>query len=155
MFEIPGRAPIDIKNVVFDYNGTLAIDGQLIEGVDKRINDLAGDIHFHVITADTYGSVEKELSGVNCSVAKIPKEQQDIGKLDYLLKLGKEKTLCVGNGRNDKLMLKESAIGIALIQDEGVCVESLLAADIACKSIMDVFAYFKIPNRMKATLRNE
>jgi soluble P-type ATPase len=51
-------------------------------------------------------------------------------------------------------MLAESAIGIALIQDEGVCVESLLAADIACKSIIDVFAYFKTPNRIKATLRN-
>ena len=25
--EIPGRAPMDIANVVFDYNGTIAVDG--------------------------------------------------------------------------------------------------------------------------------
>ncbi len=93
-------------------------------------------------------------TNINCKVVKIPKEKQDTSKLDYLLNLGKESTLCVGNGKNDKLMLKESVIGIALIQDEGVCVESLLAADIACKSIMDVFAYFKNLNRIKATLRN-
>ena len=45
ILEIPGREPIEIKNVVFDYNGTIAIDGQLIEGVDKIINELAGDIN--------------------------------------------------------------------------------------------------------------
>ena len=154
ILEIPGREKIEIKDVVFDYNGTIAIDGQLIEGVAKIINELADVINFHVITADTYGSVEKALANINCKVVKISKEKQNSSKLDYLLSLGKETTLCVGNGKNDQLMLKESVIGIALIQDEGVCVESLLAADIVCKSIMDVFAYFKSPNRIKATLRN-
>jgi soluble P-type ATPase len=154
ILEIPGRKPIEIENVVFDYNGTVAIDGKLIDGVGEMINELAGDIRFHVITADTFGSVEKELAGVNCRVVKISNDKQDVRKLDYLLGLGKERTLCVGNGRNDTLMLRESAVGIALIQDEGVCVESLLAADIACKSIMDVFAYLKNSNRIKATLRN-
>ncbi len=154
ILEIPGREKIEIKNVVFDYNGTIAIDGQLIEGVAELIDELAGDIHFHVITADTYGSAEKALANINCKVVKISEEKQDASKLDYLLKLGRETTLSVGNGKNDQLLLKESVIGIALIQDEGVCVESLLAADIVCKSVMDVFAYFKSPNRIKATLRN-
>ena len=153
-FKIPGQETIEIKNVVFDYNGTIAIDGQLIKGVAEIINDLAEKITFHVITADTYGSVEKELAAIRCNVVKIPKEKQDLSKLDFLLKLGKQTTLCVGNGKNDRLMLKESIIGVAIIQDEGVCVESLLAADIACKSILDVFMYFKDPNRMIATLRN-
>lgn len=151
---IPGMEQIDIKNVLLDYNGTIAVDGKLIDGVDRLINELAGEIDFHIITADTYGSVEKELGDVDCTVVRIPEEKQDAGKLDYLLKLGKEKTLGVGNGKNDRLMLKESIIGIAVIQEEGVCVEALLAADIACKSIMDVFAYFKRTNRIKATLRN-
>jgi soluble P-type ATPase len=154
VFDIPGRAPVDIRHVVLDYNGTIALDGQLIGGVDRIINELAGDLQFHVITADTYGTVENELVHVTCKVVQIPEDDQDKGKLDYLLKLGKERTLCVGNGNNDKLMLKEAVIGIALIQDEGVCVEALCAADIACKSILDVFAYFKTPNRLKATLRN-
>ncbi len=154
VFEIPGRETIKIKNVVFDYNGTIAIDGQLIAGVGNRINELAGIINFHVITADTYGSVEKALADINCRIVKISNRKQDDSKLDYLLNLGKETTLCVGNGKNDRLMLKEAIIGIALIQDEGACVESLLAADIVCKSIMDVFAYFKNPKRVKATLRN-
>jgi soluble P-type ATPase len=153
-FEIPGREEIEITDVLFDYNGTIAVDGQLIDGVAESINELAEDVNFHVITADTFGSVVKALANVNCKVVKIPKGEQDSSKLDYLLKLGKENTLCVGNGKNDKLILKESVIGIALIQDEGACVESLLAADIVCKSVLDVFAFFKVPDRMKATLRN-
>jgi len=152
--EIPGQEKIEIKDVVFDYNGTIAIDGLLIESVGEYINELANVVNFHVITADTYGSVEKALANINCKVVKISNENQDLSKLDYLLNLGKETTLCVGNGKNDRLMLKESVIGIALIQDEGACVESLLAANIACKSIMDIFAYFKEPNRIIATLRN-
>ena len=158
IFEIPGREKIEIKDVIFDYNGTIAIDGKLILGVDKIINELTNGhtdiINFHVITADTYGTVEKALENTNCKVIKIPEDNQDLSKLDYLLNLGKETTLCVGNGKNDHLMLKEAIIGIALIQDEGVCVESLLSADIAVKSIMDVFAYFKTPDRIIATLRN-
>ncbi len=154
ILEIPGRGQIKIKNVMLDYNGTIAIDGHLIKGADKTINELADIINFHVITADTYGSVKKELVNVNCKVVKIPEKKQDRSKLDYLLTLGKETTLCVGNGKNDRLMLKESVLGIALVQDEGLCVEALLSADIVCKSIIDVFAYFKNPNRIKATLRN-
>ena len=154
LLKIPEREKIEIKNVMLDYNGTIAIDGHLIKRVNKTINKLADIINFHVITADTYGSVKKELANINCKVVKIPEEKQDKSKLDYLLTLGKKTTLCVGNGKNDRLMLKESVLGIALVQDEGLCVEALLAADIVCKSIMDVFAYFKNPNRIKATLRN-
>lgn len=154
IFKIPGRHTVEINDVVFDYNGTIAIDGQLIEGVAESINELSDEIDVHVITADTFGSVEKALAKVDCKVVKIPEGEQGSSKLDYLHKLGKEKTMCVGNGKNDRLMLKESVIGVVLLQDEGACTESLMAADIVCKSVMDVFAFFKIPNRMKATLRN-
>lgn len=153
-FEIPGRGRINITNILFDFNGTLAVDGKLINGVAELVNDLPADINVYVITADTYGSVEQELAAVDCSVIKIPEKDQDKGKLAFLEKLGKETTLCVGNGKNDKLMLKESIIGLAVIQEEGVCVEALLAADIACKSVIDIFSYFKTPDRLRATLRN-
>lgn len=40
--KIPGRETIEIKNVVMDCNGTIAIDRQLIEGVAELIKKLAG-----------------------------------------------------------------------------------------------------------------
>jgi len=154
IIKIPGRETVEIKNVIFDYNGTIAIDGQLIEGVAESINDLSSDFNFHVITADTFGLADKELKNVNCTLIIVPEDNQDLIKLEHLLKLGKETTLCAGNGRNDKLILKESVIGIAVIQDEGASTETLMASDIICKSIMDVFEFLKKPDRLKATLRN-
>ena len=154
IIKIPGRETVEIKNVIFDYNGTIAIGGQLIDGVAKEINGLSSDFNFHVITADTFGSVNTELKDINCKLVIVPEENQDLIKLEHLLKIGKETTLCVGNGRNDKLMLKESVIGITVMQDEGTSTDTLMASDIICKSIMDVFEFLEKPDRLKATLRN-
>ena len=152
--EIPGRESFEIKNVVFDYNGTVAIDGKLIEGISNSINELSNSFNFYVITADTYVTVKKELENTKCEVIVIPKSQQDINKLDFVKNLGSQYTLSVGNGRNDKLMLKETILGIAILQDEGLCTQTLLNSDILVKSIFDVFAFLKDSNRLIATLRN-
>jgi soluble P-type ATPase len=152
--EIPGRESFEIKNVVFDYNGTVATDGKLIEGISESINELSNSFNFYVITADTYGTVKEELQNTKCEVIVIPNSQQDISKLNFVKKLGSQYTLSVGNGRNDKLMLKETVLGIAILQDEGLCTETLLNSDILVKSIFDVFGFLKDSNRLIATLRN-
>ena len=152
--EIPGRETLEIKDIVFDYNGTIAIDGKLIGDVSKNINELSSSFNFYVITADTYGTVKKELENTNCKVITIPALTQDISKLDFVKELGLNTCLSVGNGRNDKLMLKETILGIAILQDEGLCTETLLNSDILVKSIFDVFAFLKNSNRLIATLRN-
>ena len=152
--EIPGREKIEIKDIVFDYNGTIAIDGKLIGDVSKNINELSASFNFYVITADTYGTVKKELENTNCKVITIPALSQDMAKLNFVKELGLNTCLSVGNGRNDKLMLKETILGIAILQDEGLCTETLLNSDILVKSIFDVFAFLKNSNRLIATLRN-
>ena len=152
--EIPGREKIEIKDIVFDYNGTIAIDGKLIGDVSKNINELSSSFNFYVITADTYGTVKKELENTNCKVITIPALSQDMAKLNFVKELGLNTCLSVGNGRNDKLMLKETILGIAILQDEGLCTETLLNSDILVKSIFDVFAFLKNSNRLIATLRN-
>ena len=152
--EIPGRETLEIKDIVFDYNGTIAIDGKLIGDVSKNINELSSSFNFYVITADTYGTVKKELENTNCKVITIPALSQDMAKLNFVKELGLNTCLSVGNGRNDKLMLKETILGIAILQDEGLYTETLLNSDILVKSIFDVFAFLKDSNRLIATLRN-
>ena len=154
IIKIPGREDLEIKNIVFDYNGTVAIDGELIEEVSKNINELSSKFKFYVITADTYGTVQKELENTKCEVIVIDKSEQDICKLNFVKELGSEFTLSVGNGRNDKLMLKETALGIGILQEEGICTETLLNSDIVVNSILDVFGFLKDSNRLIATLRN-
>ena len=38
--DIPGRGTFGIRHVVCDYNGTIAVDGHLIEGVASRIREI-------------------------------------------------------------------------------------------------------------------
>lgn len=117
-FEIPGQGNIGIEHLVLDFNGTIAIDGQLIEGVKDLINQLSNKIEVHVITADTFGNAKEQLHGVKCSLVIISHQFQDEQKSDFIKNLGKDKTVAVGNGRNDLKMLKVSRLGICVIQEE-------------------------------------
>jgi soluble P-type ATPase len=84
----------------------------------------------------------------------IGKENQTQTKADYVRQLGLQKTVSVGNGRNDALMLKETGLGIAVIQEEGAAVETLIAADIVTRSILDALDLLLQPLRLTATLRS-
>ena len=151
--QIPDFGSIHISDIVCDYNGTLAVDGILLPGVSEAINNIS-DINIHVITADTFGLAKKQLSDTNCKLTICPKENQTQWKLDYINSLNPEKCVCIGNGRNDQLMLKNAALGIVLIQREGASTETLLNSDIVCTSIIHALEYFSNTKRLIATLRS-
>ncbi len=151
---IPGYKTIRLEHLVLDFNGTLACDGVMIDGVKSALNALAELLEIHVLTADTFGKAAAQLAGVNCKLSILPIEHQDLGKLDYVKKLGCDKTCCMGNGRNDRLMLKESALGVAVILEEGTSAETLASADIVCTSILSALDLLTHPLRLVATLRS-
>ena len=151
---IPGYKTLRLEHLVLDYNGTLAVDGEPLAGVTDALKNLAQSLEVHVLTADTFGKVRSRLEGVPCRLSILPIESQDRGKLDYVKALGAEKTVCVGNGRNDRLMLKEAALGVAVILDEGVAVETLNSADIVCTSILSALELLTNTLRLTATLRS-
>jgi soluble P-type ATPase len=144
---------IEIKNVILDFNGTIAIDGKIIDGVINRINMLSEYIMFYVVTADTYGTVEKELTGANCQLIKLSSSNEYQNKLDVLMHLGEKNTVCIGNGYNDRAILKQAVLGIAIIQQEGAAMQTLLAADMVCNNILDALSCLSDPNKIIATLR--
>lgn len=150
---IPGFGHKDIRHVVFDYNGTIARDGVLIKGVKEQMDKFTYQVNFHVITADTFGFVKKELCDIECTLTIIPEKDQAEAKLSYIRQLGPEQTLCVGNGANDRMMLEQACIGIAVLQEEGLSVSSLMTADLVVRDILDVFGFFQTPERLIATLR--
>ena len=68
--DIPGHGPLPLRHLVLDYNGTLALDGNLVPGVAERLTELAaapGALRVHVITADTFGQVRQQLAGLPCA----------------------------------------------------------------------------------------
>ncbi len=151
--DIPGDKKLVLEHLVADYNGTLAEDGKLVPGTAALLNDLADSVRIHVITADTFGSVEKALEHINCEVIVIGSNRQDEAKLDYVKSLGPERTVCIGNGRNDILMIRESALSIAVMSCEGVAGGLFQSADVVCRCIADALELLRHPLRLQATLR--
>jgi soluble P-type ATPase len=152
--DIPGNKILKIEHLVLDYNGTIAFDGALIDGVKECLAELSQMLTVHVITADTFGSVKKAIEDVDCKLAVIPLDRQDAAKLEYVKNLGCEKTVSMGNGTNDRLMLKASALGVAIIQGEGAAFETLASADVVCTDILFALSLLSNPLRLIATLRS-
>lgn len=151
--KIPGTPPKQAEHLVLDYNGTLAIDGILIPGVKERLNALADIIMIHVLTADTFGKAQENLDGIRCECIIIQDIDQQLQKKEYIAKLGFQQVIAIGNGSNDALMLKNAALGIAVIQTEGTSLITLSNADIVCKDINDALDLLVNPLRIVATLR--
>ena len=152
--DIPGYKTLKFEHVILDYNGTIAFDGQLIAGVREALNELAAQVAVHVVTADTFGSARAQLAGVPCTLSILPAGNQTEAKRDYVHSLGAAHTVSIGNGRNDRLMLQASTLGIALIQPEGAAVETVNAADIVSPGIVYALELLLHPLRLKATLRS-
>lgn len=151
---IPTYKILQLENLVLDYNGTLACDGVLCVGVRGRLDDLGKQLRIHVLTADTFGKARAGLEGIQCEILVLENAQQAESKLAYVEQLGFERCVCIGNGRNDCLMLKVAALAIAVIGREGAATETLMAADIAVPDIVAALDLLRNPLRLIATLRD-
>ncbi len=94
------------------------------------------------------------LAGSPCHVSILPPGRQDEGKLAYVEGLGCDHTVAIGNGRIDTLMLEASALGIAVVLDEGAALKAVMAADVCCNSIVSALELLLNPLRLVATLRS-
>ena len=151
--DIPGWGNIDIENIVIDLNGTIAPDGRIAPEVKQKINSLSELAKVYILTADTQGTANEEILGMNAELIKIPEEDSKQGKFDFLKTLNLEVTVAIGNGSNDQLILKETALGIAVLGDEGVSVSAIKTADIVVKNIQNALDLLLKPKRLIATLR--
>ena len=151
--DIPGTGLMQISNLVLDYNGTLAIDGSLINGVEERLNRLAEELTVYVVTADTFGKAAVNLKNTNCNLTILGKGNQQQQKAGFIEKLGAQQVAAIGNGLNDALMLETAVLGIAVVQQEGAAVKTLQKADIVFNNINDALDLLQNPLRLKATLR--
>ena len=150
---IPGRGEYLIKHLILDLNGTIALDGELIEGVAKRLDRLGRLLNICIITADTRGNARHLLQDLNVRWHKIEKGEESAQKLELVLKMGKDESVSMGNGLNDVSMLRESAIGICILGKEGAAKEALLASDLVITDINDALDLLIKPERLAATLR--
>lgn len=152
--EVPGFGALRLEHLVLDFNGTLAVDGELLPGVAERLTALAARLSVHVMTADTHGTAARVLARLPCSLAVAPPSRQAEAKRRFVESLGAERVGAIGNGRNDRLMLAAARLGIAVLQREGAAAEALAAADIVVPAIEDALDLLVHPLRLVATLRD-
>ena len=150
--DIPGREIITIEHLVLDYNGTVAEDGQLIDGVEERMRALKDRVSIHVLTADTYGTVRAQCDPIGVHVETFPRAGAAECKLEIVQRLGSH-VMCVGNGFNDVLMFDAADLSVAVLEKEGTYAGLIAHADIVTRSIVDAFDLLIRTDRMRATLR--
>ncbi|HEY2864347.1 MAG TPA: HAD hydrolase family protein [Casimicrobiaceae bacterium] len=150
---IPGFGRLELTDAVCDYNGTLAADGLLLEGVRERLQRLSTQLRVHVVTADTFGSAAEQLQQLHCTLTVLDARNQAEAKRDFVQRLGGERVAAIGNGRNDRMMLEHAALGIAVCGAEGAAAEALHASDILVRDVIDALDLLLKPKRLVATLR--
>ena len=149
--EIPGRGQFRLAHAVFDVNGTLALDGELLPGVAERMAALQEKLTVHMLTADTHGrqaAIDAAL-GMQATIIK----RGAVEKSAYVLQLGADQVTAIGNGANDALMMQTAVISIAVLGPEGLAVPALTAADLVAASITDALDLLLNPRRLVATMR--
>lgn len=150
---IPGRGTLRLEHLVTDVNGTLAIDGQLIEGVAQRLELLRDRLTVHMLTADTHGKQASIDNQLNLTAVRIQPGNESSQKADYVRQLGEESVVALGQGANDAGMLKEAALGICVLSKEGTAGKTLLSADIVAPDINTALDLLDKPLRIIASLR--
>jgi len=138
---------------VMDVNGTLAIDGQLIDGVAGKITTLRTQLTIHLLTADTHGKQAAMDQQLGLSAVRILPGGEALQKANYIRRLGSEKVIAIGQGANDAEMLETARLGICVLSVEGVSKDSLLAADLVAPDILSALDLLEKPLRIVASLR--
>ena len=150
---VPGRGTYEIENLVLDMNGTIALDGELLEGVQERLALLRSMVRVVIITADTHGGARRLEQRLGVETIVLKEGDEGSQKREFVRQLGAKHSLAIGNGSNDALMLKESAIGVCVIGEEGASALALLSADIVVRGVRDALDLLLKPGRLVATLR--
>ncbi len=58
--EIPGYKILQLDTLLLDYNGTVALDGQIPLSVRERLASLSEEFKIYILTADTHGTAAKQ-----------------------------------------------------------------------------------------------
>lgn len=151
--DIPDYKTLDLKYLVLDYNGTIAVDGEIPDAVKERLVKLSKELEIYVLTADTHGTARQMCEGLPLKIHTFPTNGALEEKLAIVGELGADQCAAIGNGHNDKLMCRASALAIAVMEREGMCGRLLGEADVCTRSIEDALDLLIYKKRLIATLR--
>jgi soluble P-type ATPase len=146
-----GVGEINLDTIILDLNGTLAVDGKLVEGVIGRINKLKElGFKLYLFTGDQRGTASQQAAelGIEIMFAKTTAEKAECSK-----RCNFETTVAIGNARIDIGTFENSKIKIATLQKEGIHAAIINHVDIIIPSINDALDLLINPDSFNATMR--
>ena len=149
---IPGRGDLVLRHLLLDFNGTIAEDGRLAEGVAQQLEALSASLAIYVVTADTHGTAAAACAGLPVEVLTYPTTDVGAIKRQVAERLG-DGVACMGNGYNDLQMAEACALSVCILGREGCCGALLGKSDVVVTSITDGLDLLLKPDRLLATLR--
>ena len=150
---IPEYKTLNVDTIFLDFNGTIAVDGIVPQSVKERLQILGEEFRIYVLTADTHGKAEEQCEGLPVILHTFPSGNARDYKKEILKSMGGKHSVAIGNGRNDELMLKEAALGIGVMDREGMCAGVFKSADLVVRSMQDALDLLIYPSRIIAGLR--
>ena len=151
---VPGWGDLSIEYLLIDFNGTVACDGKLKGPASALLAEIGKQIKVIVVSADTYGTVEKEAAAAGIALVKVGESESGDEKARVVRELGPEKVAAIGNGANDAAMFREAALGILVIGEEGCATSALKEADVVVTDVVRALEMLLQPARLVATLRD-
>jgi P-type E1-E2 ATPase len=142
-----------LEHLVTDVNGTIALDGELIEGVGTVLLRISDRVKIHLLTADTHGRQDRIDEQLGMKAIRIPAGDESRTKAEYVRDLDPDRVIAFGQGANDAGMLQEAVIGIAVNSPEGLATETMQAADLVLPDIQSALVLLEYPMRLVASLR--
>jgi soluble P-type ATPase len=154
--DIPGFGQRVIHAVVSDYTGTLSCHGKLTPGVRPLLRRLSKLVDLKIVTADTYGTAREQLRGIAVPHMLVRK-RQDVEKRDFVKRFDLKNVAALGNGNNDRLLLRavSEAGGLTMAVDngEGCALDALRHAHVFILGAANALTLLLNPAALKATLR--
>jgi P-type E1-E2 ATPase len=150
---VPPRGTLHLDYLVLDLNGTIALDGELLPGVEDRLASLGEMLQVWLVSADTQGTLGALASALGIRSQRLQPGDEATQKERLVSELGAHRVVTVGNGANDADMLRKAALGIAVLGGEGLAIICLTAADVVVPDIGAALDLLLRPRRILATLR--
>ncbi|HHJ06679.1 MAG TPA: HAD family hydrolase [Anaerolineae bacterium] len=152
--DIPAYGKLNLEYLLLDMNGTIAVDGQVIDGVAKRLKALKTLLKPLILTADTHGTATSVAWVLEVEMRRLQAGGNEATQKETVVaELGPERVVAIGNGANDAAMLRRAALGIAILGGEGSALSCLTAADVLAADINTALDLLLNPRRLLATLR--
>ncbi len=152
--EIDGFGKIEAEYLVSDLNGTLAMFGKVSPKTKNLIKQLKSKLKIFILSADTFNNGKEIADDLGVEFHKLSgTKSQALEKYEFLLNLGPEKSIVMGNGRNDYMMIQKAKLAFGIMGEEGINPKTLKEADLIVNSPENALKMLLNPIALKAGLR--